>query len=115
MQFRLLSSLALAGSAVAGFSNVTDTTVTEVVTAVTTYCPEPTEITIGSKTYTVTEATTLTITDCPCTITHTSAKPTKSTVAPSTAPDVEPTYSAGAGKVGVAGLAAAAGAAVYLL
>ena len=43
---------------------------TEVVTAITTYCPEATTITYGESTYTVTEATTLTITDCPsgCTI-----------------------------------------------
>lgn len=114
MQFNLLSSLALAGSAVAAFSNVTDVTVTEVVTALTTYCPEPTELTVGGKTYTVTKATTLTITDCPCTITKTSASvhPTSSH---SSAADIQSTYSAGAGKVGVAGFAAAAGAAVYLL
>ena len=43
---------------------------TQVVTAYTTYCPTPTEITHGGITYTVTEATTLTITDCPCTITR---------------------------------------------
>jgi len=42
--------------------------VTDVVTAYTTYCPFATEVTLGGKTYTVTEATTLTITDCPCTI-----------------------------------------------
>ncbi|KAL3427963.1 LysM domain-containing protein [Phlyctema vagabunda] len=36
----------------------------------TTVCPEPTEFTHGTNTYTITEATTLTITDCPCTITH---------------------------------------------
>jgi hypothetical protein len=41
---------------------------TEVVTAITTYCPGPTTLTHGSSTYTVTEATTLTISDCPCTI-----------------------------------------------
>ncbi|OWT42909.1 hypothetical protein VFPPC_17898 [Pochonia chlamydosporia 170] len=41
---------------------------TEVVTALTTYCPAPTTLTHGSKTYTVTGPTTLTITDCPCTI-----------------------------------------------
>lgn len=59
--------LALAAGASA-FKNVTYTT--EVVTAITTYCPEPTEIEYGSHTYTVTEATTLTITDCDggCTI-----------------------------------------------
>ncbi|CAB4256578.1 similar to Saccharomyces cerevisiae YER150W SPI1 GPI-anchored cell wall protein involved in weak acid resistance [Maudiozyma barnettii] len=49
-------------------------TVTEVVTAFTTYCPEPTEIITNSKTYTVTGATTLTITDCPCTIVKTTDK-----------------------------------------
>ncbi|KAF2147273.1 uncharacterized protein K452DRAFT_217516 [Aplosporella prunicola CBS 121167] len=42
--------------------------VTEVLTAYTTYCPEPTEIAHNGKTYTVTEASTLTITDCPCTV-----------------------------------------------
>lgn len=41
---------------------------TEIVTALTTYCPGPTTITHGAKTYTVTSATTLTITDCPYTI-----------------------------------------------
>lgn len=45
--------------------------VTDVVTAYTTYCPEPTEIEQNGKTYTVTEATTLTISDCEggCTVT----------------------------------------------
>ncbi|RSL39847.1 Clock-controlled protein 6 [Fusarium euwallaceae] len=56
-----------AGVAAHAKSNVTYTT--EVVTAYTTYCPGPTEITHGGKTYTITEATTLTITDCPCTVT----------------------------------------------
>lgn len=110
MQFKYLAPLALAGSAVAAFSN--DTVVTEVVTAYTTYCPEPTEITQNGKTYTVTEATTLTITDCPCTITHTSSAAPTHNPAPTTAFEE---FTAGAGKVGVAGLAAAAGAAVYLL
>jgi hypothetical protein len=52
--------------------------VTEVVTAYTTYCPEPTEITHAGETYTVTEATTLTITNCPggCTV----VKPATSSV-----------------------------------
>lgn len=45
------------------------TTVTTVVAAITTWCPEPTLITHNQKTYTVTAATTLTITDCPCTLT----------------------------------------------
>lgn len=48
------------------YSNVTYTT--EVVTAYTTYCPAATQITHGTNTYTVTEATTLTISDCPCTV-----------------------------------------------
>ena len=38
--------------------------VTDVVTAYTTYCPEPTKITHKGETYTVSEATTLTITNC---------------------------------------------------
>ncbi|KAG5955206.1 hypothetical protein E4U58_007207 [Claviceps cyperi] len=41
---------------------------TQVVTALTTYCPLATILTYGNKTYTVKSATTLTITDCPCTI-----------------------------------------------
>ncbi|KAK8114197.1 uncharacterized protein PG998_001313 [Apiospora kogelbergensis] len=41
---------------------------TEVVNQYTTYCPGPTQITYGTKTYTVTAPTTLTITDCPCTV-----------------------------------------------
>ncbi|EAQ92346.1 hypothetical protein CHGG_00581 [Chaetomium globosum CBS 148.51] len=59
--------LALAAGAMA-FKNETVVYTTEVVTAVTTYCPGPTTITHGENTYTVTEATTLTISDCPCTI-----------------------------------------------
>jgi len=51
------------------YSNETVVYTTEVVTAYTTYCPGPTTIAHGTKTYTVTEATTLTITDCPCTVT----------------------------------------------
>jgi hypothetical protein len=31
----------------------------------TTYCPSPTKVTMGTKTYTVTSAQTLTITECP--------------------------------------------------
>lgn len=60
---------ALAGSAVvAAAHNETVVTTTEVVSKYTTYCPGPTHVTMGNKTYTVTEATTLTIVDCPCTI-----------------------------------------------
>ncbi|KKO99293.1 hypothetical protein THAR02_08609 [Trichoderma harzianum] len=43
-------------------------TTTKIVSQYTTYCPEPTEVTVNKKTYTVTKATTLTITDCPCTV-----------------------------------------------
>jgi len=50
--------------------------VTEVVTALTTYCPLATELTHAGKTYTVSEATTLTITDCPCTISSYYSAPT---------------------------------------
>ncbi|KAH8669382.1 hypothetical protein BGZ61DRAFT_592454 [Ilyonectria robusta] len=53
---------------------------TEVVTAITTYCPEPTTLTYNNMTYTVTKPTTFTITNCPCTVTKpsvpTSAVPT---------------------------------------
>ncbi|KAK3951173.1 putative clock-controlled gene 6 protein [Pseudoneurospora amorphoporcata] len=66
MKFSAAAVLAAAAGAHA-WSNVTYTT--EVVTAVTTYCPGPTEISYGGTTYTVTEATTLTISDCPCTVT----------------------------------------------
>jgi hypothetical protein len=45
-------------------------TTTKVVSKYTTWCPEPTTVCIGTKTYTVTKPTTLTITDCPCTITE---------------------------------------------
>jgi len=65
MKFSAAAVLAAAAGAHA-WSNVTYTTKT--VTALTTYCPGPTEITHGATTYTITEATTLTITDCPCTV-----------------------------------------------
>lgn len=96
MKFSAVAILAAAAGAHA-WSNVTYTT--EIVTAVTTYCPEPTEITYGGTTYTITEATTLTISDCPCTVTkpvttissvicHDCAKPTyaNSTSVPPTKP-----------------------------
>ncbi|KAK3360274.1 hypothetical protein B0T25DRAFT_515613 [Lasiosphaeria hispida] len=66
MKFSIAAILATVAAAHA-WSNVTYTT--EVVTAVTTFCPEATEITYGGTTYTITEATTLTISDCPCTVT----------------------------------------------
>lgn len=68
MKFTAAIVLAAAAGA-AAWGNDTIVT-TEVVDVYTTYCPAATEITHGSKTYTVTEATTLTITDCPCTITR---------------------------------------------
>ncbi|KAG7732042.1 hypothetical protein KL948_002240 [Ogataea haglerorum] len=124
MQFRTLAPLALASAAFAAYSNGTvstityETTVEEVVTALTTYCPEATTIVTNGETYTVTSATTLTITNCPCTkeevITTTTVTtvPTTSTgvssVAPSSAPVISTAENAGA-KVGAAGLAAVAG------
>ncbi|KAF2478043.1 uncharacterized protein BDR25DRAFT_308871 [Lindgomyces ingoldianus] len=68
---------ALVASAAASY-NYTEPVVytTEIVSEYTTYCPGPTTIAHGTKTYTITEATTFTVTDCPCTI----SKP----VAPST-------------------------------
>lgn len=72
MRFAAVAAAAtMAGVAIAhdgphGHSNGTAPAyVTEVVTAYTTYCPEPTEITHAGETYTVSEATTLTITNCP--------------------------------------------------
>ncbi|KXH50762.1 hypothetical protein CSIM01_01611 [Colletotrichum simmondsii] len=69
---------------------LTNGTYTQVVTAITTYCPEPTVIYHGKYTYTIKEPTTFTITDCPCTITHTGPMPTG--VAPS--PDCPATCAA---------------------
>jgi len=67
MKFSVAAVLAAAAGAHA-WSNITYTT--EVVTALTTYCPGPTKITHAGSTYTVTSATTLTITNCPCTVTR---------------------------------------------
>ncbi|ROT37716.1 hypothetical protein SODALDRAFT_340880 [Sodiomyces alkalinus F11] len=69
MKFSVAVVLSAAAGAMAGFARNNVTYVTEVVSEYVTYCPEPTTITHGDHTYTVTEATTLTITDCPCTIT----------------------------------------------
>ncbi len=52
MKFSAAAVLATAAG-VSAWNNVTYTT--EVVTAVTTYCPAATEITHGGQTYTVTE------------------------------------------------------------
>jgi len=119
-----------AGAAMAqGFSNVTWTT--EIVKSIVTYCPEPTKITHGGKTYTITSATTLTITDCPCTVTKpvtytpivecktcNATKPTAPGV-PSPVPTggmkpSPPPVVAGAAKLSGAGLAAVLGAAILL-
>ncbi|KAM3466394.1 hypothetical protein MY5147_009048 [Beauveria neobassiana] len=74
MQSLILAASVAGLSAYALPSNATVTAspnivyTTEVVTALTTYCPASTTLTFNSKTYTVTSATTLTITDCPCTV-----------------------------------------------
>ncbi|TVY27862.1 Cell wall protein [Lachnellula hyalina] len=56
--------------------NYNATVTTEVVTAITTFCPEATTIVQNGVTYTATASETLTITDCPCTLTKPVAKPT---------------------------------------
>ncbi|KAM3444679.1 hypothetical protein NHJ13734_001181 [Beauveria thailandica] len=74
MQSLILAASVAGLSAYALPSNATVTAspnivyTTEVVTALTTYCPASTTLTVNSKTYTITSETTLTITDCPCTI-----------------------------------------------
>ncbi|KAJ3948345.1 uncharacterized protein N0V96_002593 [Colletotrichum fioriniae] len=69
---------------------LTNGTYTQVVTAITTYCPEPTIIYHGKYTYTIKEPTTFTITDCPCTITHTGPMPTGTAVPPSSPASCHP-------------------------
>merc|ERR1711933_597094 len=66
-----VAAAGLAGAATAAHmgnstmaASASDVYVTDVVTAYTTYCPEPTKITHKGETYTVSEATTLTITNC---------------------------------------------------
>ncbi|KAJ6787959.1 hypothetical protein PWT90_10384 [Aphanocladium album] len=123
MKFSVAAVIAAAGVATA-VSNVTVTT--EVVDVYTTYCPEATQITHGTKTWTVTAPTTLTISECPCTITrpvtvtsevicHNCPKPTGAPSTNGTVP-AKPTSTmpptAGAGKAvpalaGVVGLFAA--------
>ncbi|KAM7198030.1 hypothetical protein V8F33_005297 [Rhypophila sp. PSN 637] len=101
MKFSAATVLAaVAGAQAYAYSNVTYTT--EVVTAVTTYCPGPTQITYGGETYTITEATTLTITKCPsgCTVTypvHTVSSAPGYTNA--TAPAPAPVYPTGTGSI----------------
>lgn len=114
MQF---AAIALFAASALAYTNVTTTAadvyVTEVVTELTTYCPESTTLTVNGKTYTVTEATTLTITDCPCTITHSTKPAASSTVSSESAVPTFPEN--GAANAGVAGLAAVAGVAAFLL
>ncbi|KAF2195349.1 hypothetical protein K469DRAFT_722596 [Zopfia rhizophila CBS 207.26] len=92
MRFSIATAAALVAGATASYNNTGPVYTTEVVTAYTTYCPAPTQITHGGKTYTITEATTFTITDCPCTVT----KPVASTPVPVYTPPVVP-HSSGAG------------------
>jgi len=131
MKFSAAAVLAAAAGAHA-WSNVTYTT--EVVTALTTYCPYATQITHGGSTYTVTEATTLTITNCPCTVTKpittvsysnstTAAAPTTVATTPvgtisATTTKATTLPTAGAGKVAAlsgAGLAGVLGLAAFIL
>jgi len=115
--------VALAG-VVAANKNVTY--VTEVVTALTTYCPAPTTIVHSDKTYTITKPTTFTITDCPCTITrpvttssvvvcHSCGYNATSTKAPVPTTSAPPVVTAGAAKVAGAGLAGILGLAAFVL
>ncbi|KAL2062585.1 hypothetical protein VTL71DRAFT_5657 [Oculimacula yallundae] len=63
-------------SAEAGYPTSEPVVYTTVTTDIyTTYCPEATTFTQGTKTYTATASETLTITDCPCTYSY-PAKPT---------------------------------------
>lgn len=105
MQFSAVAvAAALVGAVSAGYYNGSAPVyVTEIQTAYTTYCPGPTTLHYGTKTYTVTEATTLTITDCPITIVKpvtyapvVTVKPTPPVYANTTAPAV-PTYAAPSG------------------
>jgi hypothetical protein len=69
MKFSAATILAVAASGVAATAKGNVTYVTEVVDTYVTYCPEPTELTLGGKTYTVTKPQTITITNCGCTVT----------------------------------------------
>ncbi|CAC9887366.1 MAG: Carboxypeptidase S [Aureobasidium pullulans] len=113
--------IALAASASAAYINGTapaNGTVytTEIVTALTTYCPAATTVVQNGKTYTVSSATTLTITDCPCTVVKTMA-PSATGSSNGTASATKPAiYTGAANNVVAAGYGLAAlGAAVVLL
>jgi len=124
------SVIFFAGSALA-YAN---TTTTVLVSSIVTYCPEPTTLTHGTQTFTVTKATTLTI-PCPnlCTVTkpviHTPVVECKTCNAtkpgaekpqpPAPSPTgglkpSQPPVVAGAAKLSGAGLAAVIGAAILL-
>jgi len=87
MKYSVVAAVFAATGAMAT-KNETIPVVTETVSSIVTYCPEPTEITHGTNTYTVTEPTTLTITDCPCTVTKpvTTISPPTDIPAPPPAP-----------------------------
>lgn len=131
MKYSAAVLVAAAGLAAAGAvpgKNGTHYT-TEVVTQYTTYCPEPTTITDGDNTITVTEPTTLTITHCPtgCTIKkpiyttsevvcNNCPKPTSNATAPVNPPSTPSTpVTAGAAKLAGAGLAVFIGAVAFAL
>ncbi|PMD21527.1 hypothetical protein NA56DRAFT_703169 [Hyaloscypha hepaticicola] len=85
----LLAAFGLVSAAssayVSGYSNETTVWTTVTTDVYTTYCPESTTFTQGTKTYTATASETLTITDCPCTIVKPTTypiKPTTSAAAP---------------------------------
>ncbi|KAH8750013.1 hypothetical protein F5882DRAFT_80095 [Hyaloscypha sp. PMI_1271] len=77
-----------------GWSNETTVWTTVTTDVYTTYCPESTTFTQGTKTYTATASETLTITDCPCTYSHTIpwGKPTTTPVAPPPPPPHNATW-----------------------
>ncbi|KAL6707826.1 hypothetical protein ACN47E_003726 [Coniothyrium glycines] len=70
---------AASSAAYVPYSSAVPYTTTKVVYGLTTYCPEPTTVTYGSKTYTVSSSTTLVDDDCEYTTTY-EVKPTPSAV-----------------------------------
>jgi hypothetical protein len=140
MKFSVAVAAAALLAGAQAHSNVTYTT--EIVSSYVTYCPEPTKITHGGVTYTVTKPTTLTITNCPCTVTkpiltttiskcHDCVKPTSapynnattavvppvtSTVLPTGTISKPPPFTGAAARAAPgAGLAAILGFAAYVL
>jgi len=92
MRFSTIAAATLMAVGVSAGKN--GTVVTEVLTEYETYCPEPTTLTHGGKTYTITEATTVTL-PCPtgCTVTKpiSSAVVTKCTTCTAKPPPPPPT------------------------